>query len=1324
NTTTPTFQWNFSDNNAGNYQTKYQIEVDTYSGHISDWSRTVWSSGIVTSSNNSAVCINILSRWNKYIWRVRTWDNYGETSPWTSGADTFWVNRIIIGDVSIADWFGATCADTDKSSGEPILSEVQKEHKTDGGKFYWRDSIPPYPDGAGGYVSGSQGDVSVRGSYTLDDEGRVDLDSFVLTADYNNLYVMMRFVDLDDALGVMAQIAIDYEDGGELYFKWGGVATKDCVVTNTNKWDKLIRVCNADNSVVVTDKTTWSDTSVETNYYNPYSEHIGDNWIEFYVPFELIGGREKYLGQSINIAVTVCQANGANAIQDFNDVAGAPVMTDAISKRIWNFNGLSYDPAVHEFTGGQIDSILNTYVNLKFNDAGNFGEVTSVSVVSGKNIDGSLNDWMSTEILEIDNGDTAYVSWEPENLYFAVNGFDLTGTNKIMIAVSTNDETGVFDNNLGGPNFDTPYYGPNYIIYIDDASTVMYHSASGGIFGAGTNKSAAAGWAVSVNGDKFEIQIPRSEFGSLTTTAQWSLWIACFTGNQIVNAYPLTNPQGADSGSITFIGHYFLRASSADYYAQLCIDNTPPVVNITSISSVDSASVLGSANATVSLPNFDDGNFGDSFGVTGSITESGSGLAYKKVIWLWNSTDNSEDTSDIDSDSNGSFTIVSGVNDLSGNDTIILSVSARDRQGNIGADTVYIQIDNTNPDSLGIISPANGSETLGTNSIIYFDWADANDTHSGIRKYYIQIDTSSSFLNPHFQGFTDSSVSDTYFDFSNKIYTTYYWRYYALDNAGNTSGWSSADSFIYTIWQKKTSPAELLQGISSSSIAFGDYDNDGDQDFVIAGNDGTNKRLIIFKNNGNFSFTNVLEPLGINAGLAFGYGAVSFGDYDNDGDLDLAVTGSMDNGTTNRFIIYKNIGNDSFINIAEPLGSGVGIHSGCVRWGDLDNDGDMDIAIIGGRNSVNSITNFIIYRNDGNDIFSKAAEPLGVNTGLYSGNLSFGDYDNDGDLDIGICGWMASGAGQRFRIYRNDGNFSFTNYTEPMGANVGLGGSNLKWADFNNDGYLDIGIVGYYPAGNYRFIIYTNNKNNTFSSDTQPLGTNKGIEMANLSLSDYDNDGDVDIAAIGHDGTFYRFYVFINNNGTFVKNYLHLDSYYNAGAGSVNWIDLNNDGNLDLVLTGVGNSSISKFAIFANIKIDQTNIRPSIPLLSVASGQSFSPDTVIFQWQNVLTDTTVSNSMNYNLRIGTTAGGCQVIGVDTNSTHSAGNSILGNVQNGTSAYILGLPGGTYYWAVQAVDGGQMKSEWSEERSFTMAPRIKITSFSTGYETCVQIITIS
>ncbi|ETR65699.1 MAG: hypothetical protein OMM_13851, partial [Candidatus Magnetoglobus multicellularis str. Araruama] len=241
--------------------------------------------------------------------------------------------------------------------------------------------------------------------------------------------------------------------------------------------------------------------------------------------------------------------------------------------------------------------------------------------------------------------------------------------------------------------------------------------------------------------------------------------------------------------------------------------------------------------------------------------------------------------------------------------------------------------------------------------------------------------------------------------------------------------------------------------------AFADYDNDGDLDILITGDSDNGKIAKMFRNTGN-AFT---EDTGINL-TGVSHSSTAFGDYDNDGDLDLLITGRSDSLIIAK--MYQNTGGnfseDTTINL-------MGVEYGSTSFGDYDNDGDLDILISGDTGS-NKITK--VYRNTGGSF----SEDTGIHLiGVFDGASAFGDYDNDGDLDILITG--DTGNSKNTTVYQNtDGHFS-----EASDINLtDVTHSTTVFGDYDNDGDLDILMSGQAASGRMAKIY----QNNTLISNT------------------------------------------------------------------------------------------------------------------------------------------------------------------------------------------------------------------------------------------------
>jgi hypothetical protein len=227
--------------------------------------------------------------------------------------------------------------------------------------------------------------------------------------------------------------------------------------------------------------------------------------------------------------------------------------------------------------------------------------------------------------------------------------------------------------------------------------------------------------------------------------------------------------------------------------------------------------------------------------------------------------------------------------------------------------------------------------------------------------------------------------------------------------------------------------------------AMADTDNDGYLDIYVVNLGGAN---ILYHNNGDGTFTDVTAQEDVGAGSAMlGAGtAVVFSDTDSDGRLDLYAANGY--GLPSFFYLNSGTGYDDATGSA-----GVGEHDdaeGAV-FGDYDNDGDMDLYVTNTASAEGAPLPDVLYRNDGSGVFDDVTSEAGLGIEDYTLGAAFGDLDNDGYLDL----YVVVNGGPNI-LYHNNGDGTFTDITQDAGVDdVGIG-ANAALGDIDNDGYLDI----------------------------------------------------------------------------------------------------------------------------------------------------------------------------------------------------------------------------------------------------------------------------
>jgi len=356
----------------------------------------------------------------------------------------------------------------------------------------------------------------------------------------------------------------------------------------------------------------------------------------------------------------------------------------------------------------------------------------------------------------------------------------------------------------------------------------------------------------------------------------------------------------------------------------------------------------------------------------------------------------------------------------------------------------------------------------------------------------------------------------------------------------------------------------------STGCAWGDYDNDGDEDlYVTNGMDDSHKNLL-FRNEGpgnDYTFTQITEGDIVNDGAASR--AASWGDYDNDGDLDLFIANQRNPEFDN---LYQNNGDGTFKRIFDGIAVSEEGQADPGGWVDYNNDGHLDI-FVSNLNDKNHL-----YHNNGDGSFARYQEaPLATDRNTW--RYGWGDYDNDGDLDlvaslrfVGRVFFINKGSGDFEQVtegmvlndpddpldagifvdYDNDGDWDLVRAGHAIYRNEGpdneykftkittgdivtdMGRFTFdNWFDFDNDGDIDcyVSNFGETDFAGKENSLFSNNGNGTFTKITEgDIVTAVSISTA-PACADYDNDGDMDVYVCNSLNTNNALYRNDNNNG-------------------------------------------------------------------------------------------------------------------------------------------------------------------------------------------------
>jgi hypothetical protein len=300
-------------------------------------------------------------------------------------------------------------------------------------------------------------------------------------------------------------------------------------------------------------------------------------------------------------------------------------------------------------------------------------------------------------------------------------------------------------------------------------------------------------------------------------------------------------------------------------------------------------------------------------------------------------------------------------------------------------------------------------------------------------------------------------------------------------------------------------PPGQVVGAYGNGCGFVDLDDDGDADLVILG--AASQRVGIFENNGGGVFTNRSLTSGIP--ILSWISAFAAADYDNDGDLDLYITRI---GKPN--VLARNDGGFSFTDVAAAAGvADLGAGKGAA-WADFDLDGHLDLyvcnynGIVPGTGGLNNR----LYRNNGNGTFTDIAPGMGMDDHGLSFQVSWCDYDRDGDVDL----YLSNDRGHQpplFRanqLWRNDG-ARFTNVSEASGTKLALYSMGVACGDFDGNGWPDLYCTNLdYDAAGYNPLLL-NQGDGTFIESSARAGVDHWTSSWGAMFWDFDNDGTVDL---------------------------------------------------------------------------------------------------------------------------------------------------------------------------------------------------------------------
>lgn len=505
-----------------------------------------------------------------------------------------------------------------------------------------------------------------------------------------------------------------------------------------------------------------------------------------------------------------------------------------------------------------------------------------------------------------------------------------------------------------------------------------------------------------------------------------------------------------------------------------------------------------------------------------------------------------------------------------------------------------------------------------------------------------------------------------------------------------------------------------------AAAAWGDYDNDGYLDLLLSGVGAEGVQTLLFKNNGGNSFTKIATTFpGLRSSNATWF------DYNNDGNLDLFLAGKKEDGSLYSGL-WKNKGNDAgfeevFTGTFPQINNGDGNKSNrYVIAADYDGDGWTDLYVQGrteGGDKNKGIA--YLFRNVNGESFERIDKPVKnkMSTGdakpfiqLSGGGAAWADYDGDGFVDLLVSGEGIDAdkydadygyhGSYNGAVYKNNGDGTFAEPIEFKGTEEG----NAVWLDYDNNGKLDFAVAGVRwdedASWNWRGDLYVNGVQGFTSYASAVTGLPGNKQSVSLDAGDANNDGFSDILYLN--ATDAADAIYLNNGGgteapMFTASPLAYGDQAAQRGGTANFVDFDNDGNLDAFLVGYADAQGSHARLMKNELGNgiTANQAPGLPTnLKVSPG---SNGIVMFSWDAPEDDTTPSAALKYNLYIKQGDVVRMTVPADLTTGRLKVSEVSGLISKRVLYKVSGLTG-DYTWGVQAIDNAKAAGKFANYNS--------------------------
>jgi hypothetical protein len=484
-----------------------------------------------------------------------------------------------------------------------------------------------------------------------------------------------------------------------------------------------------------------------------------------------------------------------------------------------------------------------------------------------------------------------------------------------------------------------------------------------------------------------------------------------------------------------------------------------------------------------------------------------------------------------------------------------------------------------------------------------------------------------------------------------------------------------------------------IPALESGDIAWADYNNDGYLDFAIMGVSGTGYFGGIYTGAGDGTF----QLLSNNDMPKMRTGDLDWGDFDNDGDLDLAMIGETDATPWEITVIMRNN-----VTSFEQYFTTDGSEGGSLTWFDYDNDEDLDLYEVG-TFFDNPYSNSVFINTDGQFSTENVFHVKGYYSDLgidWTACLAT-DFDQDGDQDIFSSGKYAHGVWNEASLLVNNGVKNIENTQEFRFSyhDLAIRTGSVSQGDFNKDGLMDYVLTGNSSSISSQDTPFSQLLFGTGDGNFSRRGKLLDVYNSSSDVGDIDNDGDLDIIISGQALTSPLTRIYLNDgSGNFSD--AGITNLVGLRLCTVTLADYDNDGDLDIFMIGRNQGNIKTTKLYRNTLLSKTLAPNEKPTPPPNLRFRMENNSVILEWDKASDKETPTGSLTYNVYVAIASKKPfklfpqAIVETGKRKVYDQGNTSVN-----TSWTLKDLKTGTYYFSVQSIDGANAGSEFTSEVSF-------------------------